>query len=99
MDAAGAEELRKRLEAQEHWRQAEAVRDGRQPATDPDSSELEELGDGVRYYGRDLQRTTVAGRPVLVTLRMTKNLVDGAWETSLTRESLEDLDAVLTKPS
>ena len=77
MDAAGAEELRKRLEEQQHWRQAEAVRDGRQPATDPDSFELEEIGDGVRRYGHEQQRMTVDGRPALVTVRMTKTIVDG----------------------
>ena len=40
MDAAGAGELRKRLEQQEHWRQADAVRDGRQLPSDPDVQEL-----------------------------------------------------------
>jgi hypothetical protein len=92
LDAAGAEELRKRLEEQRHWRQAEAVRDGRQPATDPDQLELEEIGEGVRYYGREQQRTTLAGRPVLITLRMTKTLVDGSWERTLARESVRYLD-------
>jgi hypothetical protein len=92
MDAAGAEELRKRLEEQRHWQLAEAVRDGRQSATDPDSFELEELVDDVRYYGREEQRTTVDGRPVLITFRMTKRLVDGAWERTLARESVRYLD-------
>jgi hypothetical protein len=92
MDAAGAEELRKRIEEQRHWRRAAAVRDGRQPATDPDQFELEEIGEDVRYYGREQQRTAVAGRPVLVTFRMTKTLVDGSWETSLARESVRYLD-------
>ena len=89
MDAAGAQELRKRLEEQAHWRQAEAVRSGRQPATDPDAHELEEIGDGVRYYGCDRQRLTVDGRPALVTFRIVKQLVDGWWETSLIREDVE----------
>ena len=51
MDAAGAGELQRRIEEHQHWRQAEAVRDGRQPAADPDAQELEEIGDGLRLYG------------------------------------------------
>jgi hypothetical protein len=82
MDAHGAQTLRDRLEQQEHWRQAEAVAHGQQPATDPDSSDLDELGDGVRLYGvREEHRQVVDGQPVLVIQRMTKHLVDGRWET------------------
>ncbi|TML22814.1 MAG: hypothetical protein E6G32_07325 [Actinobacteria bacterium] len=99
MDAAGAEELRKRIEEQRHWEQAEAVRDGRQSATDPDSFELEELVDGVRYYGRDEQVTVVDGRRSLVTYRLTKALVDGWWQRSNVRESVRYLDEVPTKSS
>jgi len=99
MDAAGAEELRKRIEEQRHWEQAEAVRDGRQSATDPDSFELEELVDGVRYYGRDEQVTVVDGRRSLVTYRLTKALVDGWWQRSNVRESVRYLDGVPTKSS
>ena len=89
MDAAGAKELRKRLEEQEHWRRADAVRDGRQPAADPDAYELEELGEGIRYYGRDHQRLTVDGRSGLVTFRIVKKLVDGEWQRSAIREDVE----------
>lgn len=92
MDANGARELSKRLEQQEHWRQAEAVRAGRQPATDPDSSELEEVVDDVRYYGREQQRMTVDGRPALVTSRMTKTIVDGEWVRSLVPENVVHLE-------
>ena len=99
MDAAGAEELRKRIEEQRHWEQAEAVRDGRQSATDPDSFELEELVDGVRYCGRDEQVTVVDGRRSLVTYRLTKALVDGWWQRSNVRESVRYLDGVPTKSS
>ena len=53
MDANGARELSKRLEAQEHWRQAAAVRRGEQSATDPDAQDLEELGEGIRRYGTE----------------------------------------------
>jgi hypothetical protein len=72
VDAAGAVELRWRIEQQQHWRQAEAVRDGRQPAMDPDSEDLEGVGDGIRIYS---VRFTGEGR-----LRICKRLVDGVWE-------------------
>ena len=89
MDAAGAEELRKRLEEQAHWAQAEAVKDGRQPASDPDAQELEEIGDGIRYYERGEQRTTVDGRAAVVVVRMVKQLVDGEWQRSAIQEDVE----------
>ena len=68
MDAAGAQELQRRLDAQAHWRQADAVRDGRQPEADPDAPELEEIRGGVRVYRRSQG------------LRTVKRLVDGYWE-------------------
>ena len=92
MDTNGARELRKRLQEQEHWCQADAVRDGRQPQTDPDLLELESIGDGVRYYGCEQAQTNVDGRPARVSTRLTKTLTDGAWETALVRESVEYLD-------
>lgn len=63
MDAKGAEALRQRIEQQQHWRQAQAVRDGLQPALDPDADDLLELRDDLRIY-RD---------------RQAKRLVDGWW--------------------
>jgi hypothetical protein len=89
MDAAGAEELRKRLEEQAHWAQAEAVKDGRQPATDPDARDLEKIGDGVRFYARDQQRTTIDGRSALVTLRIVKELIQGEWRGKAVQEDIE----------
>jgi hypothetical protein len=80
MDAAGAGELHKRIEEHQHWRQAEAVRDGRQPASDPDAQELEEIRDGIRFYGWEQQRATVDGRAAMVSFRVVKRLVDGHWE-------------------
>jgi hypothetical protein len=82
MDANGARELSKRLEAQEHWRQAIAVQNGEQPAADPDAQDLEELGDGIRLYGRETQTGRVNGTDSRVALRLCKRLVDGRWETS-----------------
>jgi hypothetical protein len=82
MDANGARELSKRLEAQEHWRQAAAVQNGEQPAADPDAQDLEELGDGIRLYGRETQSGAVNGTDSRLTLRLCKRLVDGRWETS-----------------
>jgi hypothetical protein len=83
MDANGARELSRRLEAHEHWRQAPAVLRGEQPSTDPDAPDLEELGDGIRLYRREVQAGTVNGDSSPVTLRLCKRLVDGRWETSV----------------
>jgi hypothetical protein len=72
LDAAGAANLSWRIEQQQHWRQAQAVLDGRQPATDPDSEQLVRIGDGIRIYSQRVARD----RPV----RVCKRLVDGVWE-------------------
>ena len=79
MDAAGAGELQRRIEEHQHWLQAEAVRDGRQPAADPDAQELEEIRDGIRLYGWE-EQSTVDGTAARVSLRVVKRLVDGHWE-------------------
>lgn len=91
MDAAGARELTKRLAEQEQWREAPAVRDGRQPPTDRDAQQLEEVADAVRYYGRETSQTLVDGQPALVTSRMIKRLVGDFWETSFEEESVQRL--------
>ena len=90
MDAAGAGELQKRIEAHQHWRQALAVRDGRQPPADPDGQELEEIGDGFRLYGLEEQWLTVHGRPALASFRVVKRLVDGHWKRDEVREDPDD---------
>lgn len=92
MDANGARELTKRLEAQAHWRQATAVQTGEQPTSDPDAQDLDELGDGVRRYGIETQRMTVEGRPALVTHRLCKRLREGRWEVTLDVESIDYLE-------
>jgi hypothetical protein len=71
MDPAGASKLQSRLEQQAHWRQADAVRDGRQPATDPDSEQLERIDEGLRVYGPQISHG--------VRARRCKQLVDGVW--------------------
>ncbi len=73
MDANGARELSKRLEAQEHWRQAAAVLRGEQSATDPDAQDLEELRE----------------RPAVVTHRLCKRLRDERWEVTYEVERVE----------
>ncbi len=73
MDANGARHLRRRLESQEHWRQADAVKRGEQSATDPEEQDLEELGEGIRRY------RVGAYAPQ----RLCKRLVEGRWESSL----------------
>ena len=92
MDANGARELTKRLESQAHWRQATAVQTGEQPTSDPDAQDLHELGEGVRRYGIETQRTTVEGRPVVVTHRLCKWLRNGRWETSMEIEHIEPFE-------
>ena len=92
MDANGARELTKRLEAQAHWRQATAVQTGEQPTSDPDAQDLGELGEGVRRYGIETQRMTVEGRPALVTHRLCKRLREGRWEVTLDVESIDYLE-------
>ena len=92
MDANGARELTKRLEAQAHWRQATSVQTGDQPTSDPDAQDLDELGEGVRRYGIETQRMTVEGRPALVTHRLCKRLREGRWEVTLDVESIDYLE-------
>jgi hypothetical protein len=50
MDVRGAQLLQRRLEQQQHWRQAAAVGDGRQPVRDPDQSQLVDFAGFVRRY-------------------------------------------------
>ena len=45
--------LQARLEQQRHWEQASSVRDGEQPARDPDSHRLLELRPSERVYQGD----------------------------------------------
>ncbi len=75
MDIAGAQELRKRIEQQQHWRQADAVRDGRQPPVDPDHEQLEHLGEDIRVYAPRLMH----GDYVYAC----KRLVNGVWELNM----------------
>jgi hypothetical protein len=50
MDVLGAQLLRRTIEQQQHWRQAAAVVDGRQPIRDPDQAHLVEFAGPVRRY-------------------------------------------------
>jgi hypothetical protein len=81
MDANGARELSKRLEAQRHWRQAAAVQQGDQPAADPDAPDLVEMADGIRRYRRESGGTPANGANSAAD-RLCKRLVNGRWETS-----------------
>jgi hypothetical protein len=89
MDAAGAELIRQRIEQHEHWRQAQAVRDGAQSAVDPDRDELLELGDGTRVYGLQERHEIVDGEHALATYRVLKRLVRGHWERELIIENVQ----------
>jgi hypothetical protein len=70
MDAAGARHLRATIEERqlEHWRQARAVREGRQDPVDPDGEHLVRCHDDVREYEPQPGR------------RYLKRLVDGRWQ-------------------
>jgi hypothetical protein len=74
--------LKRRIEQQEHWRQADAVRDGRQLPVDPDSDALEEIGDGFRLYS---VRQAADG-----VRRVCKRLVDGKWQRVEIEEPAEE---------
>ena len=91
MDAAGAELVRQRIEEQAHWRQAEAVREGRQPASDPDRASLEEMGTDVRIYGIQRRHEFCDGVHTLMTYRSVKRLVRGAWERDQVVEATEQV--------
>jgi len=66
MDPKGAAALRIRIEQQEHWRLAAAVRDGRQARTDPDLHALRELRGNERVYRDDVDS-------------FVKRLIGGGW--------------------
>jgi hypothetical protein len=71
VDPAGAQKLRCRIEEQENWRRADAVRDGRQSASDPDIDELDRVDDGIRFYSPRI----IHGELV----RQIKRLSGGFW--------------------
>ena len=74
---AGAGELERRIAEHAHWRLAEAVRDGRQSATDPHAAGLIELGDGVRLYAPETPGMLANGAG-----GFEKRLVDGWWQVT-----------------
>ena len=80
MDAHGARILSERIAQQRHWEQADAVRDGRQPAVDPDLELLQDFGDGYRIY-RPAGGNGTNGIPTREPF--TKTLVDGWWVADL----------------
>jgi hypothetical protein len=67
MDAEGAKVLRQRIVQHQHWLQAAAVRDGRQPPRDPDAADLVHCTGQLRRYEPS------GGRPY------EKRLVDDLW--------------------
>jgi hypothetical protein len=71
VDVQGAEALRRRILAQQHWhwRQAASVRDGLASAADPDAHRLSACEPGLRVYDAD----PVSGRALV------KRLDEGWW--------------------
>ena len=74
---AGAGQLERRIAEHAPWRLADAVLDGRQPATDPHEERLIEIGDGVRRYGPDTSFSHSDEAP-----GFEKRLLDGWWRVS-----------------
>jgi hypothetical protein len=72
MDVAGARLLRQAIEQHEHWNRAEAVRDGRQSARDPNAAQLIELDGAIRRYrggdGRVFEKRLRDGRWLVFAL-------------------------------
>ena len=85
MDTNGARHLAVRIAQQQHWELAQAVRDGRQPSSDPDGEQLEALGDGCRIYASEV--TNGATGPTVE--RFLKTLVEGRWEFAAYDERTE----------
>jgi len=71
MEAGVSGALQIRLEQQRHWELASSVRDGTQPAIDPDSHRLLELRSTERFYRGDLGT-------------FVKRLSGGAWHIEST---------------
>ena len=86
MDTNGARHLAVRIAQQKHWELAEAVRDGRQPTSDPDGEQLEALGDGCRIYATEV---TIGANGRRTVQRFLKTLVDGSWEVAIVDERSE----------
>ena len=89
MDVTGAQILSQRLAQQEQWREARFVRLGQQPSFDPDGHALESFSGGVRVYRPKQRLENRDGRPAMVTERVRKRLVDGAWESEVVVERIQ----------
>lgn len=83
--------LRQRLAQQEQWREARLVRLGRQPSFDPDGHALESFSAGVRLYRPTQWVERMDGRQSLVTERVRKRLVNGAWEAEVVVERVHSV--------
>lgn len=85
MDTNGARHLAVRIAQQEHWELAQAVREGRQPASDPDREQLEALGEGCRIYATHI----TDGQNGTTVERFLKTLVDDSWKLAAFDEGSE----------
>jgi hypothetical protein len=93
VERVGAEALSFRFAQQEHWEQAEAVREGRQPRIDPDGVNLEEIDEGVRIYRTHELPGTMDGRPAILSQRLVKRLANGYWENGVEVDCYRYADA------
>jgi hypothetical protein len=67
LDVNGAAHLERAIAQHQHWRLSERVRNGNEPASDPDAADLVEFGGAMRYY------EPPRGRP------FRKRLSNGGW--------------------
>ena len=79
---AGASELEWRIACQTHWRQAAAVRDGRQSSCDPDGELVQELGEGFRLYQPRAIERKRDGMSWVVYEQLRKHVADGWWHAA-----------------
>ena len=86
MDGNGARILSQRIAQQQNWEQADAVRDGRQPRTDPHLAELESFDGALRLYGPQRSPEQVNGHVRFFNSRLVKELRDGEWVVGFERD-------------
>jgi hypothetical protein len=85
------------LAQQEHWEQADAVRDGRQPKVDPDGALLEAFDTGLRVYrSREVHRTIAGGRTLVSEWPIKRLDPTGLWENDLFVLSYQHHDGPLS---
>ena len=90
-EALRVSDLRQRQ--REHWEQAQAVRDGRQPRIDPDGTELDQIGENLRVYRLHEIEGVIDHHPALIYQRLVKQLAaSGTWESEFVLDSYRPIE-------